>query len=343
MIPAVSVDAYQAARRHVASIDRSDRGRIVVSGADRASYLQGLLTNDVAALGAGSGCYAAYLTPQGRMIADLFVYELGDVMLVTMARDVKDTVIGKFDQFIFTEDVQLGDVTGSFAQIAVVGPDAADVLSAVIDGVDRASLASLVEHGNVRAQVGGQPAIVTRVTDTGEPGFDVYVDQARAAAFRSALAAQAVVALDADTADVLRIEAGVPQFHRDLDEDTIPLEAGIESRAISFTKGCYVGQEVIIRVLHRGHGRVARKLVGLVLDGGAAPPAGTAIMADAREIGRVTSSTLSPALGKPIALGYVHRDFIATDTAVSIGGVRAVVTALPFTPSAARPAVSAVE
>jgi folate-binding protein YgfZ len=343
MIPAVSVDAYQAARRHVASIDRSDRGRIVVSGADRASYLQGLLTNDVAALRAGSGCYAAYLTPQGRMIADLFVYELGDVMLLTMARDVRDTVIGKFDQFIFTEDVQLGDVTETFEQTAVVGPDAAHVVSALVDGVDRASLAALAEHGNVRAQFGGQPAIVTRVTDTGEPGFDVYVDRARAAAFRSALAAQAVVALDADTADVLRIEAGVPQFHRDLDEETIPLEAGIESRAISFTKGCYVGQEVIIRVLHRGHGRVARKLVGLVLDGSTAPSAGTAIMAEAREIGRVTSSTVSPALGKPIALGYVHRDFIAPDTAVSIGGDRAVVTALPFTHAPARPGRPAAE
>src|SRR5260370_37057110 len=158
MIPAVSVDAYQAARRHVASIDRSDRGRIVVSGADRASYLQGLLTNDIAALHAGSGCYAAYLTPQGRMIADLFVYELGDVMLVTMARDVRDTVISKFDQFIFTEDVQLGDVTEAFEQTAVVGPDAADVLSAVIDGAGPASLAAFGEHGNVRAQVCGQPA-----------------------------------------------------------------------------------------------------------------------------------------------------------------------------------------
>src|ERR1700724_457783 len=132
MIPAVSVDAYQAARRHVASIDRSDRGRIVVSGADRASYLQGLLTNDIAALGAGSGCYAAYLTPQGRMIADLFVYELGDVMLVTVPREQKDAVLAKLDQFIFGEDVQLGDVTGSFFVIAIVGPDAAGIVSGIV-------------------------------------------------------------------------------------------------------------------------------------------------------------------------------------------------------------------
>src|SRR5258706_14090277 len=105
MIPAVSVAAYDAARHRAAFLDRNHLGRIVVSGADRASYLQGLLTNDVVALKAGQGCYAAYLTAQGRMIADLHVYELGDVILLTMARDAKDTVLAKLDQFIFSEDV----------------------------------------------------------------------------------------------------------------------------------------------------------------------------------------------------------------------------------------------
>src|SRR2546426_7157700 len=104
MIPVDSAAAYDAARHRAAFIDRSHRGRIVVSGADRASYLQGLLTNDVVALKAGEGCYSAYLTPQGRMIADLHVYELGDVMLLTMSGDVKDTVLAKLDQFIFGED-----------------------------------------------------------------------------------------------------------------------------------------------------------------------------------------------------------------------------------------------
>src|SRR5438128_3233766 len=129
MIPVVSATAYDAARHRAAFLDRSDRARIVISGADRASYLQGLLTNDVVALKAGEGCYAAYLTPQGRMIADLYVYELGDVMLLTMAGDVKDGVLAKLDQFIFTEDVQLGDATDTFAQIAVVGPQAAQAIA----------------------------------------------------------------------------------------------------------------------------------------------------------------------------------------------------------------------
>src|SRR6185436_21025834 len=111
-------NSYQLARTAAAIVDRGERAWVVVSGADRRSYLQGLLTNDIAALQAGQGCYAAYLTPQGRMIADLWVYELGDVLLVSMIRDVKPTVLARLDQFIFTEDVQLGDVTDTFGATA---------------------------------------------------------------------------------------------------------------------------------------------------------------------------------------------------------------------------------
>jgi folate-binding protein YgfZ len=328
----VSDAAYQSARRHAALVDRSDRGRLVVTGPDRALYLQGLLTNDIVALNAGQGCYAAYLTPQGRMIADLFVYELGDLMLLSTPLAAKDTVLAKLEQFIFTEDVKLGDVTGSFAQMAVVGPDAAAALARVLEGATDAALtlAGLLEHGNMRARFAGQPVIVTRVTDTGEPGFDVYVETAHAAALRSALTAAGVAALDRDTAEAIRIEAGVPRFGRDMDEDTIPLEAGIETRAISFSKGCYVGQEVIIRVLHRGHGRIARKLMGLRIESGAVPSAGTPVRDGTRDIGRVTSSARSPAAQQPIALAYLHRDFLTPGTTVSVNGATAVVTELPF-------------
>jgi folate-binding protein YgfZ len=338
MIPAISLESYESARRHAGAIERADRGRIVVSGADRATYLQGLLTNDIAGLQAGGGCYAAYLTPQGRMIADLFLYELGDVLLVTLDRAVKETVLAKLDQFIFSEDVQLGDVTDTFAQVAIVGPEAAAVVSGLVEDVSEAQLAAFAEHGNTRATFKGQPAIVVRITDTGEPGFDVFVERSVSASFREALSARGVPILDAATADALRIEAGVPRFHRDMDEETIPLEAGITDRAINLTKGCYVGQEVIIRVLHRGHGRVARKLVGLVLDGDDAPSDGTAIMADGRDVGRITSSTVSPALGKPIALGYVHRDFAEPGAVVAIAGTRAVVVMTPFHRMDSRPA-----
>jgi folate-binding protein YgfZ len=333
MVPEDSFPAgYQAARSGAAVIDRFDRGRLIVSGADRASYLHGLLTNDVAALKAGQGCYAAYLTPQGRMIADLFVYELGDVMLVTLSTAVKDTVLARLNQFIFTEDVTVGDVTDTFTQVAVIGPDAARRLGSagVLQGTSSEALAALPEHGNARVRFAEQPAIVARVTDTGEPGFDVYVERPQAAALAAALSGAGVVTLDDETAEAIRIEAGIPRFGRDMDEQTIPLEAGIESRAISFTKGCYVGQEVIIRVLHRGHGRVARKLSGLVLDGESTPLAGAPVHADDRDIGHVTSAAWSPALKKPIALAYLQRDFLTAGTTVSVDDIRAVVTALPF-------------
>jgi folate-binding protein YgfZ len=322
--------AYDAARRASAFFDRADRGFIVVSGADRATYLQGLLTNDIVALKSGTGCYAAYLTPQGRMIADLWVYELGDVTLLALLRDVKDTVLAKLDQFIFSEDVQLGDVSATFASVAVVGPDAAATTARVITSISPAVLASLAEHGNLRTEFAGHPAILVRVTDTGQPGFDLYVESSQADQLKAALRAAGAQEVDPSMADVLRIEGGIPKFHLDMDEETIPLEAGIEGRAISLTKGCYVGQEVIIRVLHRGHGRVARKLVGLAFESDSGPVSGASVTAALRDIGRITSSVFSPALGRPIALAYVQREFVAAGTPVVAGGANGIVTTLPF-------------
>jgi folate-binding protein YgfZ len=322
--------AYQAARRRVAFLDRSSRGRLLVSGSDRASYLQGLLTNDTVALRAGEGCYSAYLTPQGRMISDLWVYELGDVILLSLPGEAKDTVLAKLDQFIFAEDVQLGDVTATFGQVAVVGPDAARVVSVLMDDLPVTRLTALPEHGNIRGTIAAQPAIVTRITDVGEPGFDIYIERTGIGALNARLVDAGAAELDPETADVLRVEAGVPEFHRDMDEETIPLEAGIEQRAISHTKGCYVGQEVIIRVLHRGHGRVARKLVGLTLDGDMVPARGSIVKSHQKDVGEITSSVRSIALDKPIALGYLQREFLAPGTRVSVEGSDAVVTPLPF-------------
>src|SRR5262245_25996795 len=322
---------YAAARQQAALLDRTEeRGRIVVSGADRGTYLQGLLTNDVAALRAGQGCYSAYLTPQRRMIDDMYRYGLGDVILMTTHRDVKDTVLFKLDQFVFSEDVQLGDVSNTFAQFAIVGPRAAKVVAALLPGVSEETLQGMPEHGNTRVEWHGAAAMVTRTDDAGEPGYDVYVESAQADALKAAIVAAGVTVVDAAVAEAIRIEGGVPAFHRDMDEETIPLEAGIESRAISFTKGCYVGQEVIIRVLHRGHGRVARKLVGLLFAVGGPPAPGEAVRSGDREIGHVTSATDSPALDRAIALAYVHRDFVEPGTEVTAGGRTAVVGALPF-------------
>jgi len=340
MIPALVSATYEAARQRAAFIDRSSRGRIIVSGRDRATYLQGLLTNDIVALKSGQGCYAAYLTAQGRMIADLWVYELGDVILLMVAGDVKDALLARLDALIFSEDVQLGDVTETQVQIAIVGPRAASIVGSLLKS-GASGLDALDEHGSVRSDWQGRQVIVTRISDLGEPGFDLYVERGDAAKgtdrqILDALRQHDVAALDDRAAEAIRIEAGVPLFHRDMDEDTIPLEAGIEARAISQTKGCYVGQEVIVRVLHRGHGRVARRLVGLQLSVGpdasekSVPDAGATVRADDREIGHVTSATFSPALKRPIALAYLQRDFVQPGTQVSVEGTLAEVRVLPF-------------
>jgi folate-binding protein YgfZ len=299
-----------------------------VSGADRASYLQGLFTNDIAALGPGTGCYTAYLTPQGRMIADLFVYELGDSMLLTMEQQTKDPLLARLERFVFTEDVTIADLTGALVPIAVVGPQAADAVVEALPGVDGRRLENLPVSGAFRIE--GTPGVVARVNDMGVEGFEVYLDPDRAAGFENALAAGRAIVLDATTADAIRIEAGIPRFHVDMDEDTIPLEAGIEDRAISFTKGCYVGQEVIVRVLHRGHGRVSKKLVGLTLDGMSVPARGAPVRAEGRDVGRVSSSALSPALNRPIALASVHRDFTEPGIRLEVDENGATVTSLPF-------------
>ena len=266
------------------------------------------------------------------MISDMWVYELGDVILLNLPGETTAAVLARLDQFIFSEDVQLGDVSETFTQIAIVGPDAARVVEALLDAPPAAPLASLPEHGNMRGHMRESPAIITRATDTGAPGFDVYVDRERAGWLNEQLVAAGVGEADRETAEILRVEAGVPVFGQDMDEETIPLEAGIESRAISMSKGCYVGQEVIVRVLHRGHGRVAKKLVGLVLDGDAAPARGAVVKSADRAVGEITSAVRSPSLGRPIALAYVQRDFVAAGTVLSVDGTHATVTALPFVP-----------
>jgi len=298
VIPTETQAGYEAARRSAAAFDRTAVGWLVVSGKDRASYLHGLMTNDIATLKPGEGCYAAYLTPQGRMIADLWVFELGDVILIELPRDVKDVVLQKLDQFVFTEDVQLGDVSDTFGSLAVVGPASAATLARLI-GANEA-IESLPSPGALRAMFHEEPAIVLRTTDMGVPGFEMLVGREQLEPLRTAARETGVVLIDAATAETLRIEAGVPRFHKDMDEETIPLEAGIESRAISVTKGCYVGQEVIIRVLHRGHGRVARKLVGLSIDGPATPGEGAAVQgggrdrSEERRVGKECRSRWSP-------------------------------------------------
>ena len=332
----ISPEQYRALHAGAGLIDRSDRGRLRLTGADRRDYLQGLLTNDVLALQPGAGCYAALLNAQGRMLADMYVAETGDEVWMDLERSSAAPVAAHLDRFIFSEDVQVSDESDRTVQLGLFGPEAAGLVARVLGVTDEAGgLGTLAAMHSRRLALGGTQVLLIRRDDVGVAGFDLIADASAGDSLRAALLDAGAVAVDPEIAEVARVEAGIPRYGIDMTEDTIPLEAGIEDRAISQTKGCYVGQEIIIRVLHRGHGRVARRLVGLTLEPAAVVPArGDRIRSGEREIGSVTSAVSSPALGRPLALGYVHRDFTAPETVVAIAtgdAVQpAVVTTLPL-------------
>jgi folate-binding protein YgfZ len=351
---------YRALREGAGIGAISPREQLAVAGKDRASFLQGLLTNDIESLVPGSGCYSAWLTPQGRMLTDMHVLEAGAMILLDVPQATAAATLSRLDQFLFSEDVRLESLAESLTSTWIHGPSAAGILESLMKGAH--GMSGWPDYRHAQLEMDGEPVSVARIDQLGVPGYCLYTARGNEGRVISALESAGAVRVPAGALEAARIQAGYPVFGVDMTEDTIPLEAGIEQRAISFTKGCYVGQEIIIRVLHRGGGRVARKLVGLAIGRGApsaspprAPAAdtkagrddsnarsvglqadearGARIYSDDRDIGFVTSAAVSPALGT-IALGYVHRDFAAPDTNVEIdtpgGRQPAVVTERPM-------------
>jgi folate-binding protein YgfZ len=304
------------------------RQQIAVAGPDRATYLQGLLTNDIPALSAGNGCYAAWLTPQGRMLTDMHVLESGGLILLDVPAETADATRGRLEQFIFTENVQVELLAGTLTGVWIHGPKAAAMLERVLGPSATTGPTSLRDYQHVTMSFHEQPVSAARIDQLGVPGFCVYLEPSRERDLIAALVQAGAHEVSHEAIDAARIEAGYPVFGVDMTDDTIPLEAAIEDRALSMSKGCYVGQEVIVRVLHRGHGRVARKLVTLRLNG-AVPHPGARLFAADRDVGFVTSAAESPRLGA-IAMAYVHRDFqtpgTTLDAATDSGRVPATVT-----------------
>ncbi len=327
---------YHSLREDVGLVDRSTRGLIEMSGSDRAAFLQGLLTNDIERIAAHEGCYALYLTPQGRMIADLDILNVGDRLLLDVDGGLTKKLVDRFDALVFAEDVRVADLHDSWTSYGIYGPGAARLLSAVAG----APISELTLYQSRAITVGDATALVARIDAIGIAGYHVLGAQGNVAAIHAAVSEAGAAAVDPAAVEAVRVESGRPLFGADMDTEAIPLEAGIEDRAISFDKGCYVGQEVIVRILHRGQGRVARRLVGLTLSGNTeadsagAPRPGTTLWNGENAVGRVTSAVSSPTLGVPIALGYVARQLAEPGTEVEVGdaGARrgAVVTALPF-------------
>ncbi len=324
------VEEYQAVREKAGLIDLSFRVQVRMTGEDRISFLQGMISNDVKALQPGTGCAATLLTEQGRIVADLRVYALDNALLLDVDARVREKMIEALSRFIIADDVEMEDLSEQQVTFAVQGPTAAQILATA--GLSL-SLDKPFQHQEVK--LAGITARVIRVSDTGEEGYEVlapveYAEQCWTALLHAGeplgLRPVGLAALQ-----MLRVEAGIPWYGLDMDEGRIVLEVGLE-HAISFKKGCYLGQEVVERATARGH--VNRKLSGLLLHGNTLPENGTKLFHGTQEVGWVTSAVQSPRFGHPIALGYVRREHLTPGTQLRIDShgtpMIAEVATLPF-------------
>jgi tRNA-modifying protein YgfZ len=302
--------AYEALTHDVALVDRSERGKLALTGPEAKAFLNGQVSNDVEALQAGGGCYAALLTNKGKMLGDLRVVNTTaptPELWIDTERVALQALFDTIRRGTVGWQAQLHKRTLEQALLSLVGPRAGEAVGGVTGP----------EHSNRTGELGGAEVLLI-ATDV---GVDVVCATADAAAVRAALA---VPEVPEAAAEVVRVEAGRPRYGIDLDDATIPQEAGINDRAVSFTKGCYVGQETVARLHYRG--KPNRQLRGLRLS--AALPSGTPLMLGEREVGRLGSSVVSPRHG-PIGLALVRReaspgDELAADTAT------ATVVELPF-------------
>ena len=305
---------YRALTEACGLVDRSERGKLALTGPDAKAFLHGQVTNDIEGLEAGRGCYAAFLTHKGKMLGDMRVLDLGDELLLDTERATLQELFNMIRRYKLGSDVELHKRTLEMGLLSLIGPDARRVAAA------RALPAA--EHANARAEIGGTPVVLV-ATDT---GVDVLCAAGDTTAVRAALEAAGAVAVDEAIAEVVRVEHGRPRYGFELNDGVIPQEAGLNERAVSFTKGCYVGQETVARLFYRG--KPNRHLRGLRLSGPAAP--GDTLRRGEKEVGRVGTTVLSPTFG-PIALAIVRREAEPGETlAVGEAGTSAEVVELPF-------------
>jgi folate-binding protein YgfZ len=279
----------------------ASRSRIRVSGSEATMFLNGLITNDIKNARENRWLPAVFPTVQGRLIGAVRILREKDFLIDTENASL-DAILKSISKFTLAGDFRVTDVTSEIALLTVQGRRAAEVIQAVDN------------------------ATVIRATHTAEDGFDLLADASRRALLTEKLVAAGVGFVSPETLEVLRIEAGIPRHGQDMDETNVVLEANLDD-AISYTKGCYLGQEIIIRIKHRGH--VAKKLTGLKFD--QTVDSGATVRSDeGKEIGRVTSVTYSPTLESTIALGYVKYEYLAAGTRVRAGDIAGTVTDLPF-------------
>jgi folate-binding protein YgfZ len=297
---------YELLTRDVGRVDRDLRAKLLVSGDGAAEFLQGQLTNDVEGLALGTGCYAALLSHKGKLRADMRVLRGDRWIWLDSEAGSRELLLQTLERYSLGRDVRLEDVTDERSITSLVGPRSREAL----DGAPPHE-----EHGFVQGELG--------LYVTTDLGIDVICDASDAEGVRDALGVDTV---SEEAVECLRVESGRPRFGLDMDEETIPEEAGLNERAVSFTKGCYVGQETVARLHYKG--RPNRQLRGLRLS--EPTEGGDEVWLGEKVVGRVGSSCVSPAHG-PIALALIRREAEpGTQVAVGAHGASAEVVALPF-------------
>ncbi|HXJ61241.1 MAG TPA: glycine cleavage T C-terminal barrel domain-containing protein [Verrucomicrobiae bacterium] len=325
---------YRALQQNAAVLDLSFRSRICLTGADRIRFLNGQVTNNVKDLAVGQGCYAALVNAKGRLQSDFNIYCLPEEVLLDFEPGLSALVAERFNQFIIADDVQVVDVAALYGLISVQGPRASEVV-ATLEGLTE--LPARDRFMRVACPTLGEIYCMNQPRGTAS-GFDLFTPSASLAPLANLLwnaARQLGGGLGGwDALEMVRIEAGIPRFGADMDDTNLAPETGIDERAISYTKGCYIGQEVIARI--RTYGQVAKALRGLWLPENLSPLPirGDKLYHSGREAGYVTSALASPALGRNIALGYVRREWNQPGTALELSTAAGVTTvqvvALPF-------------
>jgi folate-binding protein YgfZ len=312
-------EAEFAALRETAGIlDLGFRGRLCLTGADREKFLHGQVTNDINGLRIGSGCYAALVTAKGKMVSDLNIYRLENELLLDFEAGLTDRVRERLEHFVISEDVQVIDAAPHYGLISIQGPRAADTL-AQLAGISEWPEKPMTILCQQHAAFG--EIYLVNLPRFGSAGFDLFWPATSAAALAERL--QTLLNFGAGrlagwrASEIARVEAGIPRFGADMDESTLPPEAGLEARAVSYTKGCYIGQEVINRI--RTYGQVAKALRRLQLDDqlAALPNRGDKLWHDGREVGLITSAATLPT-GKKLALGYVRREVNSVGTRLQL-------------------------
>jgi folate-binding protein YgfZ len=307
---------YRALTEDCGLLDRSARGKLALTGSEAKGFLAGQVTNDIEALCTGDGCYAAFLTPKGKMLGDLRILDLGDELFLDTERVALQALFDMIRRFKIGYDVELHKRTVERGLLSLIGPNSKRV-------AHTEELAD-IEHANALQEIDGIAAIAAR-TDT---GVDLICDAADIGELAETLRERGAVPISEEAAEIVRVEHGRPRYGVDLDDTVIPQEAGLNERAVSFTKGCYVGQETVARLHYRG--KPNRHLRGLRLSEPAA--SGDELHLGERVVGRLGSIAISPRLG-PIALALVRRE-AELGSVLSVGEHRVTAEALelPFQP-----------